>query len=332
MKRFFTSVFILGMILTSVNCFAQLKVASNGYVGINNSSPTNQLDVNGDVRISGHNIEFLGDYSDFEFDMSFGDPNFLPASNNYGLVGNYNKQLYAVYASKVYGNQVLLTSDKRKKENIKSLENVMAKITKIAGKKYDFKIDYLDSIKNEKKREKLIEDSKNHVGFIAQDLKNIIPEAVSYDEKNDAYYVDYIAIIPYLVEAIKEQQHTIDEQNQRLDDIENNCCNSSSILKSVSIGSVSQTDSGDSAAKLYQNAPNPFSTQTTIKFEIPSSVGNAQLYICNMTGTLLKTIPINQRGSGNVTVTGNELKAGMYLYSLVDDGKIIDTKQMLLTE
>jgi len=51
-----------------------------------------------------------------------------------------------------------------------------------------------------------------------------------------------------------------------------------------------------------------------------------------MTGTLIKNIVINQRGEGNVVINGSEFNAGMYLYSLVNDGKIIDTKQMLLTE
>ncbi|KAF0237905.1 MAG: hypothetical protein FD181_1490 [Prolixibacteraceae bacterium] len=51
-----------------------------------------------------------------------------------------------------------------------------------------------------------------------------------------------------------------------------------------------------------------------------------------MTGTLLKTITINQRGADNVTISANEFVAGMYLYSLVCDGKIVDTKQMLLTQ
>ncbi len=84
--------------------------------------------------------------------------------------------------------------------------------------------------------------------------------------------------------------------------------------------------------KLFQNAPNPFSTQTTIRYEIPEIIQSAQLHICNMTGTLLKTISVNQRGSGNVLVNANEFVAGMYLYSLVCDGRIVDTKQMMLTE
>jgi len=51
-----------------------------------------------------------------------------------------------------------------------------------------------------------------------------------------------------------------------------------------------------------------------------------------MTEILLKTISINQRGAGQVTINANEFAAGMYLYSLVCDGKIVDTKQMMLTE
>ena len=50
-----------------------------------------------------------------------------------------------------------------------------------------------------------------------------------------------------------------------------------------------------------------------------------------MVGTLLKTIQVNQRGEGDVTINANEFVAGMYLYSLVCDGKIVDTKQMMLT-
>jgi len=61
-------------------------------------------------------------------------------------------------------------------------------------------------------------------------------------------------------------------------------------------------------------------------------VVDAQLYICNMRGVLLKTIQINQRGSGNVTMNGKELNAGMYMYTLVADGKEVDTKKMILTD
>ena len=125
---------------------------------------------------------------------------------------------------------------------------------------------------------------------------------------------------------MKEQQAQIEELKSELA----NCCQEG--LKSGSINSTSELSPNISEVKLYQNNPNPFSVQTTIRFEIPETVQSAQLHICNMTGTLLETITINQRNNGNVIINANEFVAGMYLYSLVCDGKIVDTKQMLLTQ
>jgi hypothetical protein len=41
---------------------------------------------------------------------------------------------------------------------------------------------------------------------------------------------------------------------------------------------------------------------------------------------------VSVRGTGNITVQGSEFKAGMYLYALIADGKVIDTKRMILTK
>ena len=37
-------------------------------------------------------------------------------------------------------------------------------------------------------------------------------------------------------------------------------------------------------------------------------------------------------GEGSITISANELYAGTYLYSLIVDGRLIDTKQMIITE
>jgi hypothetical protein len=172
--------------------------------------------------------------------------------------------------------------------------------------------------------------NKKRLGFVAQDVQKVFPELV---EQDSAGYLslDYLGLIPVLVEAIKEQQEIIDKLQGRIETIENDCCNTDNNLKSGSIAN-NNANNDLSEAKLFQNIPNPFNTQTTIKFEIPETVQSAQLHICNMTGTLLKTIVLNQRGDGNIIISANEFGAGMYLYSLVCDARIVDTKQMLLTE
>jgi hypothetical protein len=137
-------------------------------------------------------------------------------------------------------------------------------------------------------------------------------------------------MIPILLEAIKVQQKQIAEMQGQINAIEDNCCQNNT--KSASIDETDNTGLYGNLPRLLQNTPNPFSVQTRISFEVPETIQNAQLHICNMTGTLLKTIQVNQRGAGSVIISGNEFIAGMYLYSLVCDGKIVDTKQMLLIQ
>ena len=48
------------------------------------------------------------------------------------------------------------------------------------------------------------------LGFIAQEVEKIIPELVKTDSEG-MKSVDYISVIPVLVEALKNQQKQIDE-------------------------------------------------------------------------------------------------------------------------
>jgi len=41
---------------------------------------------------------------------------------------------------------------------------------------------------------------------------------------------------------------------------------------------------------------------------------------------------MNGKGKQSVTINGNSLQPGMYLYALVIDGKEVDTKRMILTK
>lgn len=58
-----------------------------------------------------------------------------------------------------------------------------------------------------------VKQSKNTIGFLAQELYKVIPEAVykPRDESKDLWSVDYQKIIPVLVKAIQEQQKQIEE-------------------------------------------------------------------------------------------------------------------------
>ncbi len=51
-----------------------------------------------------------------------------------------------------------------------------------------------------------------------------------------------------------------------------------------------------------------------------------------MNGLQIKRIQIAQKGMGSVNINASELRPGMYLYTLIADGKEIATKRMILTE
>jgi hypothetical protein len=112
----------------------------------------------------------------------------------------------------------------------------------------------------------------------------------------------------------------------------NQCCKTSKTKSSSLDNAVNEYPSPIDASALYQNAPNPFNQSTTIGYYLPLTVGKAAIYIYNMEGIQIKSIPITDRRNGNVIVNGNELKPGMYIYSLIVDGKEIDTKRMILTQ
>ncbi len=326
MKKFLI-ILLLGIFVFSQNSYSQIKVNSSGKVGINLSNPQYNLDIfgNGRFRADGGWGELIFDDSGYS-----GVVTIHPLSDWVGCLGTSSKNFNLLYVDHVIARIVTETSDENLKENIVDLEGSLAKLKMLRGVKFDFKEDYFET-KNSELKNELIKKGKNNIGFLAQELKEVFPEVVFHDESNDLYSVNYTMLIPVLVEALKEQQKIINNLSAQVESIENDCCNNNENLKSRSIENDNGLNADENPAKLFQNTPNPFNNQTTIRFNIPQTVQSAQLHICNMTGTLLKTITINQRGTGQEIISANEFNAGMYLYSLVNDGRIIDTKQMLLT-
>ncbi len=96
-------------------------------------------------------------------------------------------------------------SDRRLKKDIQYLntESNLTTLSKLNGVRYRWKAN----------------DTKLNLGFIAQEVVDVVPESVRYDAVNDVYSMEYTAIIPVLVEGMKEQQAMIDAQQKQIDDL-----------------------------------------------------------------------------------------------------------------
>ena len=82
---------------------------------------------------------------------------------------------------------------------------------------------------------------------------------------------------------------------------------------------------------LLQNSPNPFTLDTKIEYYIPDAITEARILIHDLQGKEIRIIEVTAKGLGSVTIYGSELEPGLYLYTLVADDNIIDTKRMILT-
>ena len=134
-------------------------------------------------------------------------------------------------------------------------------------------------------------------------------------------YTDLIAV---LVEAIKEQQVQIERLQAIVYEKEVEYKNP---VKNSTADEVQ-----NAVAKLFQNIPNPFSANTEIRFEIPENFTSAKLLIHDMQGAEIKNYSISTKGAGSIIIQGSELPAGMYMYTLLVNNRIVDTQKMILTK
>jgi hypothetical protein len=108
------------------------------------------------------------------------------------------------------------SSDIRFKKNITPLENSLEKIKKLQGVKYEWN-EFVNSVRDGYKLNVPI------IGLIAQDVEKIVPEVVDLwklsDDCQDARSIDYPRLTPLLIEAIKEQQIIIENQNQKIENL-----------------------------------------------------------------------------------------------------------------
>jgi hypothetical protein len=102
------------------------------------------------------------------------------------------------------------SSDISLKDNIRPIESAIFKVKQIRGVTFDW---------NEKSTE--LQQEKGHdVGLIAQEVEKVLPEIVQI-RKDGIKAIQYEKVVPLLVEAIKEQQVTIENLTKRIELLEN---------------------------------------------------------------------------------------------------------------
>jgi len=280
--------------------FAQLKVAPGGNVGIGITNPQHKLHVNGRIFLMGNGnfIRILPDNPSTEIGSSDDRFDFW-----YSVVGH----------NKLYAEKYFTQSDSNTKENVVKIGNASEILSALNGYAYDVRSG---------------EELSPEFGLMAQEVELVAPALV--DTSKGIRLLNYNGIIPLLVEAYKEQKAALDELQARYEQLQQHqeeCCGTSG-ARSMSIPHTTVTAD---AALLRENAPNPFSEHTQIGFRIPGNAGTAILNIYDLQGKELRSYNIQARGEGSIRIEANELPAGIYLYTLIVDKQVVDTKKMVRT-
>lgn len=310
------TIFILSLALIyAMSSYSQtLKVTTDGKVNINNVQINDPFAYT--LLVNGYNNIFTTDNGThfLRFQVGTSNPRICGTGNSVVFYNGITSTFNDIQVRNLYQN-----SDKKAKTNILPISNGLDKIINLKPVTFNWI--------NGDVRKSATGTPMHEIGFIAQDVEEVLPEAVIEDDEGHKL-VNYSAVIPLLTEAVKELSTKIEKLEKENETLKNT---SPTLSKAIASGLIDNADSPNNGI-LYQNNPNPFSESTQIKYFLPNTVNTASLCIYNLQGKQLKQLNISERGNGSKTITASEFSAGIYLYALIADGKEINVKRMILTE
>jgi hypothetical protein len=127
-----------------------------------------------------------------------------------------------------------------------------------------------------------------------------------------------------LIKAVQELSEENAELKSRLDRIET--------LLSAQGKAQPNTDVQKGSgiyARLEQNVPNPFTSETVIRYSLPAKTANAYINFFGETGILVKSVKLAVQENGSINIKSAELPKGIIQYALIVNGKIVTTKEMI---
>jgi hypothetical protein len=238
------------------------------------------------------------------------------------------------------------TSDQILKQNINPLSNGLSIINQLQPKTFDYQTNTFPQMNL---------PVGLQYGLIAQDVQTVVPALVNTvthppSDVNGQYYaaqnyltLEYTQLIPILVKAVQElsaQNQSLVTQMQSLTQVINSCCENQQARQTGVQGNdlnaqqqiVNQYNvdlSDKDVIVLNQNVPNPYAENTVITYNVPMQYKFAQIIFKTVDGKIIKAVDIDKKGRGQLNVFGSDLSNGLYMYTLIVDGKEIDAKKMV---
>jgi hypothetical protein len=299
---------------------------TEGFVFLNNGkAKLGGATASGKLSVKHTASSVIAAYADHSYDWGYGIISFVNREDTKAIAVKHNgNDRFRIYGDgDTWAYDFSKFSDISLKENFEPIDSPLEKVMQLNGLYYNYKNTVLseDAEPNTVISE---EPPKRCMGFIAQEIEEVVPEVVNTKE-NGLKGIAYQDITALLVEAIKE----LEVQVSTLENELNNCCNANETQNKTT--GIASNKSNFNDCYLLQNHPNPFSQETIIEYYIPIENAQASILFFDMNGKLMltKTVDID---AGILRINSGELKPGMYFYTLLVNREEVDTKKMILTE
>lgn len=225
----------------------------------------------------------------------------------------------------IYSYGVWIASDKRFKKEVRTLDKALDKVLALRGTEYLFT--------NDEFKDKNFPAEKQ-VGFIAQEMEQVMPNLVR-SNGGAGYTVNYIGLIPVLVEAMKEQQAQITAKDAAISCLQTQMESLEARLARLEAG-LSQTASDTRAfeqpklEKAFGLAPNPSNGQFQLTRSETAQNEAATLLVFDSNG---REVARRVMEAGSHTADFNlNLPNGTYNISLLSNGKLSATQTLVVAK
>jgi hypothetical protein len=268
-----------------------------------------------------------------------------------GFQGNYNYGVYGYqpdtagsknwagyFQGDLFAYRFYQASDARLKQNIKPISGATEKLMQLNPAIYSFRTSEFSQ---------LALPSGNQIGLIADEVEKVFPDLIkestvaprykNHVKVSDAFTfrsVDYIGLIPVLIEAAKEEKTALDAKDKQITDLTakvNQLQDQINQIKTaLATSATERTSAVNAGASLGLCSPNPSNGNVRIAYNVPA--GSAFITFTTVKGELVKTVAITQSGEGAIQVERGGLQDGNYFYSLYVNGNLVDTKTLVLVK
>lgn len=104
---------------------------------------------------------------------------------------------------------------------------------------------------------------------------------------------------------------------------------SSFVIVNYNVGFVGRNDILAKSAKVSNAYPNPASSMVYVDYKLPANTTNAKLKISNLLGTSVSTVDLT-KNEGKAAVNVNDLKNGVYFYSIMINNSATVTRKFVV--